>query len=162
MSFTARNVSRMKIEERTFRVNLSLLSILPSQRHKVKKDAKRKECRVFERKKNQNCCVIFQIKTFINASSSSKNMKCRIFLSKYKTINEVNYKRFSNDSALLVLRWTGLNDGHMKLVVTFLRIQRWTTYKHVKDKSKKCLSVGNSGILGCVLAPAYVESWNVY
>ena len=36
-------------------------------------------------------------------------------------------------------------------------------YKHVSDNSKKCLSVGNSGILSvivvvvCVLAPAYTS-----
>ena len=29
---------------------------------------------------------------------------------------------------------------------------KWTIYKHVSDKSKKCLSV-----LGCVLAPAYIS-----
>ena len=42
---------------------------------------------------------------------------------------------------------------------------KWTIYKHVSDKSKKCLSVGNSGILSvvvvmsvvCVLASAYTS-----
>ena len=40
---------------------------------------------------------------------------------------------------------------------------KWTIYKHVLDNYKKCLSVGNSGILSvvvvvvCVLAPAYTS-----
>ena len=39
---------------------------------------------------------------------------------------------------------------------------KWTIYKHVSDNSRKCLSVGNSGILSivvvvCVLAPAYTS-----
>ena len=34
---------------------------------------------------------------------------------------------------------------------------KWTIYKHVSDKTKKCLSVGNFGIqtIVCVLAPTY-------
>ena len=38
---------------------------------------------------------------------------------------------------------------------------KWTIYKHVSDKSKKYMSVGNSGILSvvvvCVLNPAYTS-----
>ena len=47
--------------------------------------------------------------------------------------------------------------------------QKWTIYKHVSDKSKKCLFVGNSGIVSVVICrlpsvsrlqptPAYVEA----
>ena len=38
--------------------------------------------------------------------------------------------------------------------------QKWTMHKHVSEKSKKCLSVGNSEILYvvvCVLALAYTS-----
>ena len=47
-----------------------------------------------------------------------------------------------------------------------------TIYKHVSDKSKKCLTVVNSGILSVIcrrlkvssllLAPAHLEAWNFY
>ena len=45
---------------------------------------------------------------------------------------------------------------------------KWAIYKHVSDKLKKCLSVGNSGILSivvvvvvvCVRTPAYTSLCN--
>ena len=48
---------------------------------------------------------------------------------------------------------------------------KWIIYKHVSEKFKKCLSVGNSGILTVVSClsvssllptPVYVEVWNIY